>query len=303
MSKISTRQRRPIISGIYSIRNKINGKVYVGSSKDIYTRWSQHRHDLRKGNHHNEVLQRAWNKYGERNFAFEVLEKAPPENLFNVEQNWYERLNSSSNDYGYNLSPIARAPGHCYTREDIKNGKACFSIEQFDKIVDLLCSSDLSIPQISAYVGVGERTIYQMYFKEQYASLTKNFCFKKRKNRSSCKLSEEDLPCIVQRLKNRETLLSIAKDYNVGLETISDIKRHNTWKEYTKGIIFEDSINRKTNSKPVVQYDKQMNFLGEFPSARAAEKATGVGYRLISQVCSGDKKSAHGFIFRYASSV
>lgn len=63
------------VSGIYKIINKINGKYYVGSSNNISHRWYTHRSYLRKNNHVNEYLQRAWNKYGEYNFEFVIVEE------------------------------------------------------------------------------------------------------------------------------------------------------------------------------------------------------------------------------------
>lgn len=59
---------------IYSIRNKINGKRYVGLTRDITSRWYHHIYELRRGLHHSSKLQRAFNKYGEDNFEFSVLE-------------------------------------------------------------------------------------------------------------------------------------------------------------------------------------------------------------------------------------
>ena len=57
------------ISGIYKIVNKINGKYYVGSSKDVINyRWIHHKRALRSNRHKNDYLQNAWNKYGEDNF-------------------------------------------------------------------------------------------------------------------------------------------------------------------------------------------------------------------------------------------
>lgn len=58
------------VSGIYKIVNKVNGKYYVGSSSNIYIRWKCHLKELRGGYHHNDHLQRAFNKYGEDNFEF-----------------------------------------------------------------------------------------------------------------------------------------------------------------------------------------------------------------------------------------
>ena len=63
-------------SGIYKIVNKINGKYYVGSSKNIPVRWSDHKETLNKSSHYNVHLQRSWKKYGNHNFEF-VIVNAP----------------------------------------------------------------------------------------------------------------------------------------------------------------------------------------------------------------------------------
>lgn len=52
------------ISGIYEIKNKINGDRYIGSSNDIDKRLKEHKRELLIGNHFNPRLQKAWNKYG-----------------------------------------------------------------------------------------------------------------------------------------------------------------------------------------------------------------------------------------------
>lgn len=61
--------------GIYVIRNLINNNIYIGSSVNIKKRFCQHRNSLRKNKHHNKYLQRSWNKYGEENFEFVVIER------------------------------------------------------------------------------------------------------------------------------------------------------------------------------------------------------------------------------------
>lgn len=60
--------------GIYIIFNLVNGKRYIGSSKNLYNRINQHYQDLRNGKHHNTHLQASWNKYGEESFTASVLE-------------------------------------------------------------------------------------------------------------------------------------------------------------------------------------------------------------------------------------
>src|SRR5579872_5801398 len=60
-------------SGIYLIRNIINDKEYIGSSKNLQKRKYSHWEQLRKGRHKNPHLQNAWSIYGENSFVFLIL--------------------------------------------------------------------------------------------------------------------------------------------------------------------------------------------------------------------------------------
>jgi group I intron endonuclease len=97
------------ISGIYWIRNLVNGKVYIGSSIDIKNRWSEHRGDLQKNNHCNDYLQKSWNKYGEQSFIFEMVEKVErdKEKIINREQYYLDLYKSYEKDVGYNICSVA----------------------------------------------------------------------------------------------------------------------------------------------------------------------------------------------------
>lgn len=96
------------IMGIYSIKNKINDKIYIGSSIDIQNRWYIHKSDLIKNKHHNIYLQRAWKKYGEENFEFTIIELVENEgDLLEREQYWLDTLESYNSKKGYNINPTA----------------------------------------------------------------------------------------------------------------------------------------------------------------------------------------------------
>lgn len=59
-------------------------------------------------------------------------------------------------------------------------------------------------------------------------------------------------------------------------------------------------INRKDQSKPVIQYTKDMVFVMEYASIKEAERQTGINNGHISKCCRGERKSAGGFKWSYA---
>lgn len=89
-------------SGIYKIYNKANGDFYIGSSIDLVARWKNHKSQLIRGIHHSIHLQRAWNKYGEDSFCFEIIEFCPPLDAITREQYFIDSLSPK-----YNISPTA----------------------------------------------------------------------------------------------------------------------------------------------------------------------------------------------------
>lgn len=92
-------------SGIYKITSKFNGKIYIGCASNIRTRINGHLYNLRKGNHSNTYLQKAWFKYGENNFTFEIIEKCNIVDLHFKEHYWVTLLKCLDRSIGYNLKP------------------------------------------------------------------------------------------------------------------------------------------------------------------------------------------------------
>jgi hypothetical protein len=87
--------------GVYQIKNLANGKILVGSSRDLPGKINSHRFQLKMGSHMNRVLQDEYTSFGEEKFVFEVLDHLEPKEdpaydytveLDILEKMWKEKL-------------------------------------------------------------------------------------------------------------------------------------------------------------------------------------------------------------------
>jgi group I intron endonuclease len=96
--------------GVYLIRNRISGKVYVGSGHNVRKRLTNHRSYLRRDIHKNNHLQASWKVYGERAFEFEILQSFELDNRQEIrasERSWIQSYRSDNREFGYNLSTLS----------------------------------------------------------------------------------------------------------------------------------------------------------------------------------------------------
>lgn len=109
-------------SGVYTITNLINNKIYVGSTNSFVRRFNDHKRDLIFNKHKNNYLQKSVNKHGIENFIFEILEECDVKLKLGLEQYWMNMLNSANEKYGYNLTPTAgNNSGYKYTETQKQN--------------------------------------------------------------------------------------------------------------------------------------------------------------------------------------
>ncbi|MCC5636289.1 GIY-YIG nuclease family protein [Nostoc sp. CHAB 5844] len=172
-----------IRSGIYKIKNRVNGKFYIGSSKNIKVRFWQHVNSLKKGDHHSYRLQADWDKFGEESFELFVIEEVEAEKLSYVEQNYLNLYRTFDPSIGYNICALAdrrtRPTYQGMSHEEIEEclnddlREECFSFESFlnfdklikgfkeHKVLDALIDKRPGVPKLPA----------QLYLRLVIASL------------------------------------------------------------------------------------------------------------------------------------
>lgn len=84
-------------SGIYKIRNISNDECYIGSAVNFNKRWQLHLYELNNNCHHSLHMQRAWNKYSQKSFRFEIIEKCEKTVLIEREQYYLDYLKPEYN--------------------------------------------------------------------------------------------------------------------------------------------------------------------------------------------------------------
>lgn len=91
------------LCGVYKITNNINNKVYIGQSINIKNRWKDHINALNREDSSCTLLQRAWKKYKQENFSFEILELCSESELDDVEIKYIEFYDAIRNGYNIEL--------------------------------------------------------------------------------------------------------------------------------------------------------------------------------------------------------
>lgn len=137
-----------ILCGIYMIRNKLNGKVYIGQSKDILKRWKYYEWAAKTTYNYNDTRRPIivdMRKFGMENFEFSVLnsskEMKDGQTRAIAEFNYIIQYRANDSRYGYNgscgLDPYLDfdnpRPRKQKFKERIKRAKPVFLYDTYDR--------------------------------------------------------------------------------------------------------------------------------------------------------------------------
>lgn len=283
---------------IYKITNLINGKVYIGQTKDPKRRRQEHfglANSIIK-EEENKILYKAMQKYGVENFTFEIIEDKI-EN-YNERECYWIRFYHSKVPNGYNMTDGGENPP-ILKGEDSYH--ATHTQEEISQIKDLLKNTNISFQEIAK----------QFHYSDTYAIQRINQGIIWNDENENYPLREDTL-LVLERKRAKQiindllttnlTQKEIATKYNISRSTVTMINiGENFFQENLKYPLRKN----KVTSKPILMIDKEtQQVLREFSSPKeAAYELTGTKKNRvdanIAACARGRIKSAYGYIWKY----
>ena len=246
------------ISGIYKIESIIKpDRFYIGSAIDIKDRWRCHLKDLRK-NKHNSKIQNHYNKYGEKDFIFIIVELCFSQFLTVREQYYITILNPF-----FNICKIADSSlGVKHSKKSRENMSKAHKGQRVSPKTEF----KKGLIPWNLRKNITKNLLYKEYVENRKSSLTiadeNNVCkatilnYLKRfnlqartssetqfkKGQKSCKIKEIDKELLYKEyIINKKSSITIAKEnnvchvtvlrylhkYNIPLRTASEAMRGN----------------------------------------------------------------------------
>lgn len=254
-----------IVRYVYLITNKVNGKVYVGQTKDFTQRKAGHLYGARKG--YPQLIYRSIRKHGEENFSFEILEECDDLVIDEREQRWIAHYDSFNSDKGYNLTHGGGGrQGYVaseQTRIRLRNAWAKRRI-----------------------TGVSDETKRKMSKALTGRRISQTTRDKIRATRLGQTLSHES-----------KMKVSIASKSRFGDDVFRQ-KHSAAVKLAMQNLSNEQRVKLSNRKRAIVQIQHE-HVVAEFASIIEASKKLGLSYGMISHALNGRVKEYKGYIWKY----
>ncbi|PRY38521.1 group I intron endonuclease [Spirosoma oryzae] len=259
--------------GIYKITSP-SGRVYIGQSINIPSRWVAYRYYYKKDR--SLILYHSFEKYGYKKHKFEVLEFCDASELNNRERYWIEYFKSNFRKYpqnrGLNLQDGGNVPP---IFEGVPKSE-----ETRKKIAEKLRKSHFE----------------GKYLEKRAIRLGYPFCVIPENKNSFLGNVSEGI--------NDLALVTPHKSLQLGLsrrEILSKIKGEK--KVVTQAIIDGNLRKGLKTRKVVYQYSLDGTLLNTFNGLVEVKSELGLNPSAISRCCKGLQRQAFGFIWKYKQKV
>lgn len=317
------------MTGIYMIRNKLNGKVYIGQTIDIDNRWMQHRSRLKCENHENKHLQSAYNLYGQDAFEYILLEECNKFELDEREKFYIEFYDSYDNGYNQDIGGKG-CKGYKHSEEEIlkmrkvQNPKTVLQLDMELNIINewISCSHAGKTLKLSSR-GIKaccervnrQKTIggYYWIYKDEYENNTVDWDYYLNINKSNPKrVVQFDLHMNFIKIWDSAYKAQTLGGY--AMSEISAVCNHRKrthkgfiWRfidEYTKEEYLSDCNTDFTKrsavcTKEILRYDLNGSLIDEYKSMTDVVNKTGFSRSSIQACLYGKQKTSHNSIWKY----
>ena len=86
---------------VYAIQHNTTKRIYIGSSKDVRSRYQSHMSLLRNGKHQVEDMQKDFDEHGE-DYSLYILDEILDDSENSKEYEWMRKYNTRTRGVGYN---------------------------------------------------------------------------------------------------------------------------------------------------------------------------------------------------------
>ena len=295
------------ICGIYKITNLVNGKVYIGQSQDIYSRWKEHKYARNKRECF--ALYGAFKKYGLDNFSFEIVECCPFEQLNEKEIYYIAQYHSYVGDTksnGYNMTKGGALSFTHVGNDD--QGKVVYQYDLKGNFVAQYRNQHKAVKAVGLK-GIAsitraikeEGTAGGFQWRETYFDKIPPFQ-KKYKKKAVYQYSK-----FGEFIKEYENTDKAAEEVGCSKSLIEQCceghgktgKGYQWSYERKENIGAVRSIEQPSKWKPVLLCDDEGNFMREFPCAKIASQELNISYGAVQHCLAVSCKTAYGYILKY----
>lgn len=204
---------------IYKITNLVNGKLYIGQTKNIKNRWYEHCLES-VHNKKNQILYNAMRKYGINNFKIEIIE-GPIKNYNEREKYWINYYNTYlDRTKGYNMTPGGDEPPIIKGEKSILakyDDKTILSIQQ------VLIENKLSNSEICKIFNISPT--YLSLINRGISRYNNNFNYPLRINGNERKDEELVNSISYYLLYSNKSIEEIARIFEINSNTIYSINK------------------------------------------------------------------------------
>lgn len=223
---------------IYCLYNKINSKIYIGSSSRFVGRFSNYYRAMNgTAEFHSILLKRVFKKYNKSDFLLLILEKIEDKGNIVEREQFYLDAYQPFGTNGYNIAPLASSNfGIKHSEETRKNAslrwqgeKSCNAKLKNKDIIEIFndfALLNLSYGELAEKYGISKRQLSEVLSRNQWSHIMiENEVLEKVKHRRNKILSKEDALLIGRRLKSGEAPKNLSLEFDVPIANIHNINR------------------------------------------------------------------------------